>query len=71
MRVVLFIHCTSQWNTCRSNFIPCEWPSFMFKDGLRRLISSASIYSVSVLKLHFFNTVKFCSADIVSLQALH
>ena len=32
-------------------------------DGLRRLISSASINSVSVLKRHIFNDVKLCSAD--------
>ena len=43
----------------------------MFKDSLRRLISSAAISSVSVLKRHFFNIVKFCSAGIVSLQAWH
>ena len=43
----------------------------MFKDSLRHLISSTSISSVSVLKLHFFNNVKFFSAGIVSLQALH
>ena len=43
----------------------------MFRDGLRHLIGSASISSVSVLKRHFFNNVKLCSAGIVSLQALH
>ena len=39
--------------------------------GIRHLISSASISSVSVSKRHFFDNVKFCSAGIVSLQALH
>ena len=39
----------------------------MFKDGLRHLISSASISSVSVLKCHFFNNVKFSSAGETSL----
>ena len=45
--------------------------SFMFRDGFRRLISSDSISSVSVLKRYFFYNVKFCSAGIVSMQALH
>ena len=31
----------------------------MFKDGLSRLISSASISLFSVIKRHFFNNVKF------------
>ena len=43
----------------------------MFKDGLRHLISSASISLVLVLKWHFFDDVEFYSAGIVSLQALH
>ena len=34
----------------------------MFENGLRCLISSTSISSVSVVKWHFFNDVKFCSA---------
>ena len=38
---------------------------------LRRLISSAFISSVSVLKRHFFNNVEFCTADIISLQVLY
>ena len=70
-RVVSFQHCISQWNICRSDFAPCEWPNVMFENGLRRLISSASISLASVLKRHFFDNVEFCSAGIVSVQALH
>ena len=42
----------------------------MFKDGLRRLISNASISSVSVLKPHPYNNVKFDSAGIIHLHVL-
>ena len=65
MKLVTFLHCTSQSNTSGSDFAPCEWPSFMLNDGLWRLISNASISSLSVLKRHFFNNVKFCSAGTV------
>ena len=43
---------------CRSDFVPCEWPSSMFKDGLRSLIGSASVSSVLVIKRNFFNNVE-------------
>ena len=43
----------------------------MFENGLRRLISSVFVISlISVLKRHFFNNVKCCSAGIISLLAV-
>ena len=48
-----------------------EWPSFMFRDDLRHLISSASVSLVSVLKRHFFNNVKFCSAALFALHVFN
>ena len=71
IQLVTFWHRTSKWNMGRSDFAACEWLSFMFKNGLRRLISSASMSSVSVLKRYFFDNAKFCFAGIASLQALH
>ena len=44
--------------------------NFIFREGLRHLISNAVISSVTLCKQHYFNNTKFCSAGIALVVAV-